>query len=117
MSLTCIVGSKNPVKINATRATLSQAFAPAAIDVTGISVPSGVADQPMTEDETRLGAINRVKACIEQHRASWYVAIEGGVDMFRDGPATFAYVALYNGQQWSVGRSANLPLPACIYGA
>ena len=111
-----VVGSKNPVKINATRAALQQVLkADDKLEVVGVDAPSLVADQPMTEAETRLGAVNRVKDCLAAHEANWYVAIEGGVDKFTDGPATFAYVAICNGEHWSVGRSANLPLPESVY--
>jgi inosine/xanthosine triphosphatase len=111
-----VVGSRNPVKVNASRVALQQVLgAEQELVVIGVDAPSLVADQPMTEAETRLGAVNRVKACLAAHQADWYVAIEGGVDNFADGPATFAYVAICNGEQWSVGRSANLPLPGSVY--
>ena len=114
------VGSQNPVKVNAALETLSDTL-DEAFEVEGISVPSGVSDQPMTEEETREGAINRVKALLSLHgggeNEAWYVAIEGGVDVFEDGPATFAYVVIYHEGHWSVGRSANLPLPVSVYQA
>ncbi len=63
ISDTIYVGSKNPVKINAALNTLSDALEHD-FDAEGLSVPSGVPDQPMNEDETRLGAINRIKAML-----------------------------------------------------
>lgn len=114
------VGSLNPVKVNAAHNTLS-AVLEQEFDVKGISVPSGVADQPMSEAETRQGAVNRIQALLDLHNGgkqeAWYVAIEGGVDVFEDGPATFAYVVIYNRGRMSVGRSANLPLPVSVYQA
>ena len=113
-----IVGSKNPVKVNAAQIAMNQVLGNIGEqDVLGMHAPSLVAEQPMTEAETRLGAVNRVKACMHAEKADWYIAIEGGVDNFEDGPATFAYVAICNGKQWSVGRSANLPLPNSVYQA
>lgn len=113
-----VVGSQNPVKVNAARIAMDKVLGNInEPDVLGIDAPSLVADQPMTEAETRLGAVNRVKACMQTQQADWYIAIEGGVDCFEDGPATFAYVAICNGKQWSVGRSANLPLPNSVYQA
>ena len=113
-----IVGSKNPVKVNASRIALQQVLAgEGELAVIGVDAPSLVADQPMTEAETRNGAVNRVKACMAAHQADWYIAIEGGVDKFTDGPATFAYVAICNGEHWSIGRSTNLPLPGAVYDA
>lgn len=115
----CWVGSKNPVKVGATAAVLSRALE-GDIATTGVDVPSGVPDQPMTESATRQGAINRVNACLALDSFTendWAVAIEGGVDNFEDGPATFAYVALCHQGRWSVTRSASLPLPPAVYQA
>lgn len=118
----CIVGSKNPVKLNAAREALSLSLALPALEAIGVSVPSGVPEQPLNTAQTRQGAINRVKACLAEADArsreqDWFIAIEGGVDMFDDGPATFAFVVIYHQDTWSVGRSANLPLPASVFQA
>lgn len=114
---TCIVGSLNPVKVGAVNRTLSLCFPDVSWQVEGMSVPSGVAEQPLTDAATREGAVNRVNAVKAKAHADWYVAIEGGVDCFDDGPATFAYIAICHDEQWSVGRSAHLPLPASVYQA
>lgn len=57
------VGSTNPVKLNAVTIAASEAW-PDAI-VTGLEVPSGIAEQPMSDEETRQGAINRAKRVLE----------------------------------------------------
>jgi len=115
----CLVGSENPVKTGAAQSVL-QAVLNNKVEILPCSVPSGVPDQPMNEHDTRLGAVNRVKNCLQLSHYKpddWVVAIEGGVDSFEDGPATFAYVVIYHDGRWSVGRSANLPLPVQIYQA
>ena len=112
-----VVGSKNPVKINAVKAALKILFPDKSIDCQGVHAPSNVAEQPMSEAETRVGALNRVQYCQKNYPADFYAAIEGGVENFQDGPATFAYVVIAQKQTQSVGRSANLPLPAVIYQA
>ena len=114
-TLSIIVGSNNPVKINATKIAISTAFPSDDISCQGMHAPSQVADQPMTEGETRLGAINRVKYCQQQVDADFYVAIEGGVDHFDYGCAAFAYVIIATNKNQSIGRSANLPLPNVVY--
>ncbi|QJR80825.1 inosine/xanthosine triphosphatase [Alteromonas pelagimontana] len=118
----CIVGSTNPVKIGAAQAALAKSLDIPALTAQGIGVASGVSEQPMTETETRTGAVNRVNALLtmaseESKSSDWFVAIEGGVERFSHGPATFAYVAIYHQSTWSIGRSANLPLPFKIYQA
>ncbi|WP_438863555.1 inosine/xanthosine triphosphatase [Neptunicella sp.] len=112
-----IVGSTNPVKVNAVRRALSAVLESSSIECVGISAPSAVADQPMSAAETLLGAKNRVEYCQAQQDADYYVAIEGGVDQFEYGAATFAYVVINDGKRQSIGRSANLPLPHSIYQA
>lgn len=106
----------NPIKINAVHTAFSEAFPDCVCHCQGMKAPSLVAEQPMTEQETLDGAINRVKYC-QQTPADFYVAIEGGVDHFNYGPATFAFIVIANQAQQSIGRSANLPLPASIYQA
>ena len=112
-----VVGSHNPVKVNAAKQAIMQAFDLADVECIMLAAPSGVAEQPMTAAETRLGAINRVKYCQQQHKADYYLAMEGGVDEFDEGPATFAYVVIANQEQMSVGRSASLPLPPQVFRA
>ena len=110
-----IVGSKNPVKVNPSRTVIAELYPEYVVECAGIDAPSNVPDQPMNATETREGAINRVKYCQQHADANFYIAIEGGVDLLDDGPATFAYVVIANKEQQSVGRSAALPLPAPIY--
>jgi len=112
-----IVGSQNPVKVKAAETTFRQFYLDAQIQCLGVQAPSGVAEQPMTEQETLSGAENRVLFCQQHHQAHFYVAMEGGVDMFTHGAATFAYVVIADHQQKSVGRGANLPLPTHVYEA
>ena len=121
-----LVGSKNPVKVNAAKIAICQLFPDIDIECTGMHAPSGVPDQPMTDVETREGAINRVKYCREfsatvaqqpdgESVAELFIAMEGGVDNFEYGPATFAYTVIATQSQLSVGRSAQLPISQSIY--
>ncbi|NMH60778.1 inosine/xanthosine triphosphatase [Alteromonas ponticola] len=115
-----IVGSRNPVKVAAAKQAFMKVFSGTQLLAEGVNAPSGVDRQPMSEAETRLGAINRVNSVLEDPQmhitdSDWIVAIEGGVEKFLDGPCTFAYIAIWHQHQWSIGRSANLPLPDNIY--
>lgn len=117
--LRILVGSTNPVKRGAAFKAFAKAFPSHTIHCEDRNVPSGVADQPMTEFDTILGAQNRVRHCANEdvsHSFDFYIAMEGGVDNFSEGPATFAYVSILD-QQGNIvtGRSANLPLPKSVY--
>ncbi|MBE0376591.1 MULTISPECIES: inosine/xanthosine triphosphatase [Pseudoalteromonas] len=116
-TLRILVGSKNPVKINAARSIFSLYYPAMTIDCQGVDAPSQVPDQPIGEDETRIGAENRVLYCQQYHQADFYVAMEGGAEQFSYGPATFAFVVIANNQQRVIGRSSNLPLPLSLYNA
>ncbi|QSX34296.1 inosine/xanthosine triphosphatase [Shewanella avicenniae] len=110
-----VVGSTNPVKVNAAKAVVGTLHPNANIVVEAVKAPSGVADQPMTDSETKQGAINRVEWCRAHHQADYYLSMEGGVDNFDHGPATFAYVTIATNTQLCVGRSALLPLPQQVF--
>jgi inosine/xanthosine triphosphatase len=69
------VGSKNPVKINSVINAASETWPD--VVVKGSEVPSGIADQPMSDEETYQGALNRAKAVLED--ADLGVGLEGGV--------------------------------------
>jgi len=76
-----LVGSRNPVKVEATKEAFSQYFE--TVEVIGIEVSSTVSNQPI-EDATFEGAENRAVASKklndEQNlKAQFFVGIEGGI--------------------------------------
>lgn len=58
------VGSTNPVKINSTTMAASETWPN--VKVVGLATVSGIAEQPMSDDETRIGSENRAKDVLEQ---------------------------------------------------
>ncbi|WP_371194336.1 inosine/xanthosine triphosphatase [Glaciecola sp. SC05] len=108
------IASKNPVKIEAAQTAFASVFAHESIDIIALDVPSGVPDQPMSYEQTREGAHNRVLNCVDVE-ADYYIAYEGGVDVFEDGPKTFAVICISNGSEVIFGQTATLPLPLSIY--
>ncbi|GAB2674778.1 inosine/xanthosine triphosphatase [Aliiglaciecola aliphaticivorans] len=114
-TIVALVGSKNPVKVNAFKDTLARIYPDKLIDCRGVDAPSLVSEQPLSEKETYQGAVNRVNYCQSHFEADFYAAMEGGVDHFEYGPATFAYVVISAGTKMQVGRSANLPIPESVY--
>nr|WP_241664461.1 inosine/xanthosine triphosphatase [Ningiella ruwaisensis] len=111
-----VIASKNPVKIDAAQIAFQKVFPQSDLRVQGVEVESGVPNQPMDYEQTRLGAFNRVNHAKKAYPdADFYIAFEGGVDVFEDGPKTFAIVCISNGSRISYGQSATLPLPMSIY--
>lgn len=73
------VGSRNPVKVNAARAGLGDLLG-GEVEALGIETGSGVASQPVGDDETRAGALNRARAALAAiESAVLGIGLEGGV--------------------------------------
>lgn len=108
------VGSTNPVKVGAVRAVLWR-LDPSA-EVVGVSVPSGVPDQPWGDEQTIRGAVARARAARELTDADVGVGIEGGVVAHEDGSVrTCAWAAVVgrDGRE-GVGGSLAMALPARV---
>ena len=80
------VGSTNPVKINAVITAASETYPN--VVVKGYSVESGIPEQPVTDEQTRLGAQNRAKNALQagltelklkEKNKALGIGLEGGV--------------------------------------
>ena len=88
-----VIASKNPVKINAVKIAFERMFPQNEYEVIGVSVISGVSDQPMTDEETFKGAQNRVEnARVEISDADYFVGIEGGIEVINNEMQVFAWI-------------------------
>ncbi|KAI3550624.1 hypothetical protein CSPX01_01674 [Colletotrichum filicis] len=96
--ISIIVASKNPVKVQAAKLGFESALPDATYTVRGISVPSGVPDQPLTDEETLRGALNRARNAREVEKdADYWIGLEGGIDMPADQSApimNFAWIVV-----------------------
>lgn len=52
-----LVGSTNPVKLNATKQAFAQCFPDKVFEFETCEVESGVSDQPMSDEEARQGNV------------------------------------------------------------
>lgn len=90
-----VVGSANPVKIEAARRAFRRVFPEVPSRVEGVAVPSGVPDQPRGRAETREGALRRAAgAASHRPEADYWVGIEGGVLEEEGRMFAFARVAV-----------------------
>ena len=112
--LNVLVGSKNPTKIKAVSEAFKRVFKKNNVVVSGVSVPSGVSDQPMGSNETKTGAENRLKN-LKTHLADFYVGIEGGCGYEEKILYAFAWVVVENkkGRQGQ-GKTSMFQLPKKI---
>ena len=72
-----VVGSSNPVKVGAVIESFRQYYPDC--EVVSQKVSSGIAEQPMSEEETVQGTTNRAIAALEY--GDFGVGLEGGVTM------------------------------------
>jgi inosine/xanthosine triphosphatase len=121
------VASTNPVKINAVKQAISQKFPDSLVQ--GLEVESGIAAQPMSDQETKQGALNRAQAVkklalrkklIKTHENGLFIGLEGGVfhPVFSQDKqelwSTVWAVALDQNNQNYFSNGARFPLPSFI---
>jgi inosine/xanthosine triphosphatase len=112
---TVVVASQNPVKIEAARRGFTRLFPAETVTFTGVNVPSGVPDQPMTDSETYQGAFNRASAARRaQPQADYWVGIEGGLAAWGADLLGFAWVVVLAGDRTGRSRTATFSLPQQI---
>jgi inosine/xanthosine triphosphatase len=110
------VGSANPVKIECTRKGFEAVFGNLDnYEFIGKSVPSGVSDQPMTNEETLLGATNRAKNLESAYPdGDFYVGIEGGIESIGDEMEAFAWVVVRGNGTSGKAQTSTFQLPPKI---
>ena len=107
-----IVASKNPVKISATKMAFEKMFPDQEFEIEGVSVSSGVSDQPMNSEETKQGAINRANNAEKAFPdADFWIGIEGGVEDEGEAMSCFAWIAVTSPTQTGFAQSGTFYQP------
>jgi inosine/xanthosine triphosphatase len=110
-----IVGSRNPVKVEATLAGFRRMFPGASFEIKGTSAESFVRNQPQDDSETLQGANNRALSCRAQFPESdYWVGIEGGIHEDQGELLAFAWVVIYSVHCAGKGRTGTFALPTAI---
>lgn len=105
-----IVASQNPVKLNSTRLGFATYFDD--VKVEGVSVDSGVSDQPMSDAETLAGAKRRAHNARGLFPgADFWVGIEGGIEPDDEGVTAFAWIVILGKEKSGVSRTTTFRLP------
>ena len=109
---TIIVASANPVKIRAALGGFQRVWPDQPFSAEGVSIPSGVSDQPMGDDETLRGAYQRANGAREARpEAAYWVGIEGGCAEGAGGMETFAWVVVLGRETSGRSRTGMFMLP------
>jgi inosine/xanthosine triphosphatase len=105
-----VVGSQNPVKVEASRQAFSLFFED--VQIVPVSVESKVKAFPTSQAETMKGALNRARAAAAAvPTAEFAVGVEAGIIPVQQRKFVQAYAIVLQGKQLGVGASAALELP------
>ena len=109
------IASKNPVKIQATLNGFQRLLPSESYQVEMVSVPSGVSDQPVSNQETLQGALNRARGAADAvPQADFWVGIEGGIEDYGVEMAAFAWIVVQSRDLCGKGRTGSFFLPGEI---
>ncbi|MGE8206283.1 DUF84 family protein [Heyndrickxia sp. NPDC080065] len=104
------IGSTNPAKVRAVEEAFKRMEKE--IIVTSLTVPSGVNEQPFSDEETIEGAINRAKNCFLEADIEIGIGLEGGVVETQYGLCVCNWGALVeHGKPPLIAGGARIPLP------
>jgi len=112
MIMKVAIGTKNPAKISAVEQAFKKVWPDIQFEFIGVEVISRVSDQPMTDEESIKGAINRAKAALEEEQADFGVGLEGGLQ--RIGTQWFDcgwIVILDKKEHLGIGSSIKMEVP------
>ncbi len=113
--ITLVVASTNPVKIQAAVNGFQRLFPDSELSVVTASVLSDVAHQPMSDEETLRGALNRSANAQAVHpNADYWIGIEGGVQPIGPEMAAFAWIVVRSGETIGKGRTGTFFLPPAV---
>jgi inosine/xanthosine triphosphatase len=111
-----IVASTNPLKINSALFGFQKMFPREEFSAVGIVSPSNVSDQPTTDEETSLGALNRVNHAMKAITADYWIGIEGGIEENKNEMEAFAWIIIKDKLgRTGKARSGSFALPPKVY--
>ncbi|MDP5139480.1 MAG: inosine/xanthosine triphosphatase [Spirosomaceae bacterium] len=101
------IASKNPVKVSSALKGFQEMFPEHEFVATGISIPSGVSDQPIGNKETFQGALNRATGAKKANPdAHFWVGIEGGNIKHGNEMEAMAWVVVLSKNDMGKARTA-----------
>lgn len=115
------VGSRNPVKVEASRLGFTAVWPDRDWTVMTYASPSSVSDQPMSDDEAQRGAearahhVLRLATRTSRSGVDFGVGLEGGLQRHGDRWFNTGWVVVVN-RSWDVGVATTLRMavPTCL---
>jgi len=110
-----VVGSTNAVKVDAVREIVQEYEHLRGAEVIGVSVDSGVSDQPKTLEETVTGAMHRAQHAFDT--CAYSFGIESGlmaVPHTKTGHMDVCVCAIFDGSEYYLGLSSAWEAPSRV---
>jgi inosine/xanthosine triphosphatase len=121
IAMLVVVGSTNPVKLNAVKGAFARLLPSETITFESVDAPSGVAAQPYGDRETRAGATSRAAAAAtmwhDTHGVvpTYTVGLEGGVEGDGEREYCMAWIVIRDARgALGVGRTGGVQLPMAV---
>jgi inosine/xanthosine triphosphatase len=112
---TLVIASTNPVKVQAAVNGFRRLFPDAEVNAITVSVPSEVAHQPLSDEETLRGALNRSRNARRVHPAAdYWIGIEGGVQVRENELVSFSWIVVQSATLAGKARSGTFFLPPAV---
>lgn len=108
-----VVGSKNPVKINAVARAAKKFWSN--VNVIGIDCKSNISSMPLSKQEVRFGAKNRALKASQLSNADLGCGLEGGVITIENIHYLFSSTIISDGTKFIFGGETLIYLPEKIY--
>jgi inosine/xanthosine triphosphatase len=113
---TVVVGSKNPIKTEATKEAFALMFPNMVFDFIQLEVVSGVNEQPFGNEETKQGATNRALHAKELSGVGdYFVGLEGGIEEIDGALWVIAWMCVIDPRgKMGHGRTSSFLLPKVV---
>ena len=112
---TIVVASTNPVKQEFALNGFCRVFPAEEFQIYAVPTPSGVSNQPKTNQEALYGACNRANAAFSLFpQADYWVGIEGGIEDLGVEMAAFAWIVVRSKDRMGKGRTGTFFLPGAV---
>ena len=113
--ITLVIASTNPVKIQAAVNGFQRLFPGSELNVIAVAIPSDVAHQPLSDEETLRGALNRSANAQAAHpHADYWIGIEGGIQPIEQEMTAFAWIVVRSKEMIGKGRTGTFFLPPAV---
>ena len=107
------IGTLNKAKNAAVQNVVNSVWSDA--EFISIETDSGISSQPLDDEETIKGAINRAKHALSKTDAEYGIGLEGGVHSTKHGMFLHGWVAIIDkNHNIGLGQSASIQLPKKI---